>query len=242
MLLVISSVIGFLGCASQPEQEIDLRDMIPYREMVPHELTLIPGDQINIKFANTPEFDDTQNIRPDGVITIQFIGEICVEGKTPLEVRRELREALSRHLKNPELEVIVRELANRKVYVSGAVTTPGAIEMPVPISALEAIMEAGGFDLDTAELSNVLLIRHRDGKRYGGALDFDGVLAGETPEPFYLEPNDIVYVPENRIVKIGRWIDQHINQIIPLGVTFTQTRGRTTVGLDTGGTRVSSGR
>ena len=60
-------------------------------------------------------------------------------------------------------------------------------------------------------------------------------MAGEAPEPFYLEPNDIVYVPETTITKITRWIDQHINQIIPLGITVGQQRGNTTVGIDTGG-------
>jgi protein involved in polysaccharide export with SLBB domain len=110
--------------------------------------------------------------------------------------------------------------------------------MPGRLTALEAILQAGGFNADTAEMSNVLIIRHLNGKRYGCALDLISALEGEEHQPFLLEPYDIVYVPQTTIAKINKWIDQHINRIIPIGFNYTVRRGDTTLGLSTGGTRI----
>ena len=55
-----------------------------------------------------------------------------------------------------------------------------------------------------------------------------------TVEPFYLEPLDIVYVPRTKIVRVNQWIDQHINQLIPiLGVEYSLPAGKGTLVLDT---------
>jgi protein involved in polysaccharide export with SLBB domain len=98
--------------------------------------------------------------------------------------------------------------------------------MPRRITALEAIMMAGGFDYRRAEVSNVVIIRHKDGKRYGCSLDFRDALKGKEFQPFYLEPEDIIYVPRTVISKVNLWIDQYINQIIPrVGFTYSTLLG-----------------
>lgn len=133
-------------------------------------------------------------MRPDGKITLQLVGEMEAKGKTPAQLREELVNAYTGQLRIPEVAVIVRSLSNRRVYVGGDVLHAGVFDMPRPITALEAIMQAGGFDYRRAEISNVVIIRHKDGNRYGCALDFRGALKGEEFQPFYLEPQDIVYV------------------------------------------------
>jgi len=83
------------------------------------------------------------------------------------------------------------------------------------MDVLEAIMQAGGFNLREAELRNVVVIRHRNGQRYGFSVNVKPALAGDETQPFYLEPMDIVYVPRTEIAAVNQWIDQHINKIIP---------------------------
>jgi len=103
---------------------------------------------------------------------------------------------------------------------------PGLVDMPRQMTALEAIMQAGGFDYRRAEVSNVVIVRHKDGKRYGCALDFRDALAGKEVQLFYLEPQDIVYVPRNKISQVALWIDLHINQMIPrVGFTWSKFIG-----------------
>lgn len=178
-------------------------------------LVLEPGDEIEVKFYYTPELDVTQVIRPDGYISMQLIGEVRAQGKSPAELTGEVTNRYSWHLKNPQIAVIVRALRNRRVYVGGHVTRPGVIEMPGPMTVMEAIVEAGGFDLLRAQVESVLVIRYEEGKRRVYQVNLKPAIeTGQVPH-FMLRPKDIVYVPQSRIAKVGQWVDQHINAIVP---------------------------
>jgi protein involved in polysaccharide export with SLBB domain len=223
------------GCKLITPDNSAFRAQIRSLPVTPPKVLLGPGDEVEVKFYNTPELDELQTVRPDGVITLQLVGDVKVEGKEPAEVSEQLEKLFAAHLQTPEVTVIVRSLVNRRVFVGGEVLAPGMQEMPAQVTALQAIMQAGGFNMETAEYENVVVIRHKNGKRYGCMLDFGEALGGDMYEPFFLEPNDIVYVPQTTIVKFTQWIDLHINRIIPLGFTLTQDRGDTTVGFSKNG-------
>ncbi len=194
-------------------------------------VALRPGDEVELKFYYTPELDITQTVRPDGKISLQLLGEIDVQGKSPSGLREELLKLYVPHLKKPEIAVIVRSLLNRRVYVGGQVITPGVIEIPAEVDVLQAVMQAGGFIFPEAEVKNVIVIRHKSGQRYAYSVNLDGALKGEATQPFYLQPQDIVYVPRTKITKLDQWVDQHISQLLPrTGFLITRTSGKTTVG------------
>ncbi len=190
----------------------------PYPEAkleTPARVTLKAGDVVEIKFAYAPQFNENQTVRPDGKIEMQLIGEIVAEGKTPSELRDELIKLYAVQLKHPELAVMVRGLYERHVYVGGEVNKPGPVDMPGEKTALEAIMDAGGFNLDRAEVRSVIVARNKDGRWVGQALDFKDALAGLEAQSFYLQPRDIVYVPRTAIYDVDQWISQHLYKIIP---------------------------
>jgi protein involved in polysaccharide export with SLBB domain len=229
--LIVGVLLGstlLLGCQSElsypPASETNV--------VSPPRVALAPGDTIEIKFYYTPELNEIQTVRPDGKIALQLICEVEVQGKTPAELRDELLKLYAPHLKDPEVAVIVRSFQNRRVFVGGQVMAPGIVQMPGKIHVLEAIMQTGGFDLQKAEVRNVIVIRHKDGQRYGYSINLKPALKGDETEPFFLEPQDIVYVPRTEIAKVNQWVDQHINKIIPdTGFIFTRTVGKTTVGM-----------
>ena len=165
----------FLGCAGTPARTPPQMAS----ETVPAKLSLGPGDVLDFRFFYNPELNDTQTVRPDGKVTLQLIGDVDVNGKTPDQLRQELVKAYTGQLRRPEVVVIGKSFINRRVYVGGDVLRPGMVEMPRPITALEAIMMSGGFDYRRAEVSNVVIIRHKDGKRYGCALDLRDALKGK---------------------------------------------------------------
>ena len=90
-----------------------------------------------------------------------------------------------------------------------------SISEPFGITALEAIMEAGGFDINSAEVKNVVIIRHKDDQRYGFKLNLKRALQGKNVQPFFLKPYDIVYVPRTKIATVNQWIDQYIDGLLP---------------------------
>jgi protein involved in polysaccharide export with SLBB domain len=181
----------------------------------PRDVLLRPGDVLDVKFFYTPELDVTQSVRPDGKIALQLVGEVPIEGRTPAQVRDLLLTLYESHLKDPKITIVLKSQYDRRIFVGGEVVRPGVIPMPGDMTAAEAIMEAGGFDLEEARVNNVIVIRQTGGRWQGFKMDLKSTLQGEATEPFYLHPRDIVYVPRTRIAEIDQWIEQHINKLIP---------------------------
>ena len=240
-ILVIFVLVPALGCQTVQPAKTPQEMSSEIASAPEPKLSLGPGDVLDFKFFYNPELNDSQTVRFDGKISLQLIGEVMAQGKSPLELQEEISKLYASQLRRPEATVIVRSLANRRVYVGGFVRTPGLIEMRTRLTALEAIMQAGGFDMWRAEVKNVVIIRHKDNQRYGCALDFSGELEGKAAQPFYLEPMDIVYVPRTTITKVNLWIDQYINQIIPrIGLTYLAPLGSGTIGITPATTVVTS--
>ena len=201
------------------------RNWSPDEHSFPSEEMLIaPGDALRVQFFGAPELSsDKMVVRRDGRISMHLIGDVKVAGYTPDQVQTALKKLYEDQLHIKEISVSVASLA--PVYISGAVRNPGRLDTARPITALEAIMERGGFNEVQAELRNVLVIRHSDGERATFALNYETTLDGETDNPFYLQPFDIVYVPRTKIVKIDQWVEQHISRIIPATPVTVNSKG-----------------
>jgi polysaccharide export outer membrane protein len=158
-------------------------------------LILREGDVVRITFPTSPNFDTTQQIRRDGKITMPIVGEVDASGKTPDELQDALIKLYEPQISSKEVNVFVQS-STFPVYVTGAVVHPGKILSDHPMTALEAVMEAGGFNLDSADLRSVKIIRNENGVIKNYKVDLKRVLKEEDTKPFYLKPSDIIYVPE----------------------------------------------
>jgi protein involved in polysaccharide export with SLBB domain len=208
-LLFLGSCLS--GCSSM-EPARHTADMAA--EPVPP-LTLSPGDVLDVKFFYLPELDESQIVRPDGFMTLQLIGDISVQGKTPTELHRELIKRYAPHLKNPTLTIMVRRMNDSRAWVGGEVKRPGPVQMPGRMTVLEAVMDVGGGTRPTADMKNVLVVRQREGRNYGCVVNLYEVLKGKEGNSFFLQPRDVVYVPPTAITKADDWVDQYLNKLVP---------------------------
>jgi protein involved in polysaccharide export with SLBB domain len=76
------------------------------------------------------------------------------------------------------------------------VLRPGKVTAERPLTALEAVMEAGGPDYTKANLKKVVVIRAENSSTERHVLNLRRALDGLSAEPFKLKPADILYVPE----------------------------------------------
>ena len=165
----------------------------PVAEMGP--VTLREGDVIRVSFPGSTNLDTTQPIRRDGRITLPIIGEIIAIGKSPTELEKSLLGLYADQIVSKEISVSVVS-SSFTIFVTGAVLRPGKIQSDRPLNALEAIMEAGGFDYAKANLRRVTIIRTEGSENKHYYLDLKATLDGQPSEPFYLKPSDIIYIPE----------------------------------------------
>lgn len=184
-------------------------------QLPPPTVTLGPDDVIDVKFRYWPELDQTQTIRPDGMISLELVNDVAAAGLSPDELRRKLLELYATKLKEPVITVIVRKLANQQIYVGGEVLSPGMIPLVGQMSVMEALMAAGGQNKLSAQMRNVIVIRRIGDKNHTVALDLRRVLESPTSDPFFLAPHDIVFVPRTRIDNVDQWVAQYIDRVVP---------------------------
>jgi len=189
-LLLIAAAV-FAGCATSSA------DKAAYQAAAARPMTVVlrEGDVLKISFPGSSNLDTTQPVRRDGKIALPLVGEVVAAGLTPEELQRKLVGLYADQISSKIVTVAVQSSAF-PVYVTGSVVRPGKILSDHPITALEAVMEAGGFTFATANMTDVKIIRHENGGVRNFTVNLKLALNGQRSEPFYLKPSDIVYVPE----------------------------------------------
>jgi polysaccharide biosynthesis/export protein len=158
-------------------------------------ITLREGDTVRVSFPGATQLDTAQQIRRDGKIVLPTFGEIQAAGLAPAELEKQIVEKFGTQLLSKEVAVTVQS-SQYPVFVNGAVLKPGKIEATRPITVLEAIMEAGGFDTAKANLKSVKVIRTVGSQVTTHIVDLRPALAGKPSTPFFVRPSDIIFVPE----------------------------------------------
>lgn len=179
---------------------------------------LQPGDEISIKAFRLPELDETVRIRPDGKISILLLDDIIAAGLTTQELSARVTLRYAQFFKEPKVSVIVRTFANQKVFVGGEVVQPGTIPIVGELTALGAVLQAGGFK-NTAKTNSVILLRN-NGHQVALAykLNLQDVLTRGKAN-VVLKPFDVVYVPRSKVGRADKFVDQYIRQLIPISLT-----------------------
>src|SRR3954470_14056 len=106
---------------------------------------MFPGDKLRIEVYKDPQLSQSLQIRPDGKITLPFVGDILAAGQTPTQLRDSLTTSLKEYITNPVVTVIVVESTPQSIYVMGEVKNSGPLPMKGQLSIMQAIAMAGGF-------------------------------------------------------------------------------------------------
>lgn len=156
---------------------------------------IMPGDDIEINVFGAPDLNTLQKVRMDGKISAKLFGDIQAAGRQPAELQKELTTLYESQVQIKAVTVIVRSAA--VIYVTGAVVRQGAIPCVRPMTALDAIMECGGFDARAgARRGQVHVIRNESNQVCNITVDLESILTeSRKTVPLYLRPFDTVYVP-----------------------------------------------
>jgi polysaccharide export outer membrane protein len=177
-----------------------------------------PGDVLDIKFFYNPELNEQGlPVPPDGRISLRLLPEVVVAGLTPeqagIMIKQKYEES---ELRSVVVTLQVRTFAGQKVFVDGEVFRANVIPLVGPMTALQAIAQAGGMK-ETARAHEVILIRRgADNKPAVTTLNLKRVRDGsDITQDALLMPYDIVFVPRSPIANIDLWVDQYIRKLMP---------------------------
>jgi len=184
----------------------------------PEVIVLGVGDRLGVRFPYSPNWNQELEITTDGSASFMSIGRLIVAGMSLGQLKETLSNAYAPVFENHELDVVVKSRGARKVYVMGEVDEPGEFEIEPDrrLTLLDAIARAGGPLKASAYLAQTLLIRWSasTGKQKTWTID-----AREEhwkgAEPVYLQPYDLVWIPNTPVDDVAIWVDNYIRRMIP---------------------------
>ena len=166
------------------------------------------SDRIELQFPFSPDYNETVIVQPDGRISLREVNPIEVVGRTVPEVQGLIQQAYSGILHEPRVSLTLKEFQLPSFYASGEVGRPGRYELHNEITLLEAISEAGGMLNERARKKEIVVFRPQGNGTYESRIvDLKKMLAAKgVEEDFAIAPGDIIYVPQNRMSKVQRYL------------------------------------
>jgi polysaccharide export outer membrane protein len=174
----------------------------------PADYRLHLSDKVQIQLPFAPEYNETTIVQPDGRISLREAQPVLVLGKTLRETEALVAAAYAGTLKNPVVSVLLEDFLKPSFYASGEVGKPGRYEILSNITLMQAISEAGGLMNERASKKQIVVFRPQGNGTYEAkVIDFKQMLnAKGATEDYAVLPGDVIYVPQNRMSKIQRYL------------------------------------
>ncbi|MEW6742812.1 MAG: polysaccharide biosynthesis/export family protein [Planctomycetota bacterium] len=203
--LVLQAITGCTSAAGeQTAEEASEAALTPLLEM--QEVTLGPGDQLDIVVFRHPDLTRTLTVPQSGRLFFPLVGEIEVANHPASQVRERIAGGLSEYLVDPQVNLEVKIQTSQRIVVLGEVRSPGVYTLAGGSAHLtEAIGMAGGFTLD-ADQAQVLLLRKQHGEMARHTLDFEQITEeGKLSNDVLVARGDVLYVPPTGLANAERW-------------------------------------
>ena len=157
------------------------------------------GDNLNVSVWRNPELSMVVPVRPDGKIAAPLVEELQAQGKTPVQVARDIEQALSKYVRDPIVTVLVTGFVgpySEQIRVVGEAARPQALSYKQKMTLLDVMIVVGGLT-DFADGNRATILRTSDGgKQYTVRLK-DLIKRGDVSANVEMRPGDILIVPQS---------------------------------------------
>ena len=166
------------------------------------------GDEVSVSIWQEKDVEAEQRVLPDGTIAPPMLGTVHVAGRTLDEARGMLIQRYKEYFKEPLVSLRVTSIHSDRVFVLGEVKTPQAVPLVGPTTLSQAIAQAGGFEEEFADKSEVRIVRKgANDQPYVVVVNLDAVLAGRAQDP-PMGRGDVVWVPARGVTNWNRSLGQ----------------------------------
>jgi len=164
-------------------------------------------------------------VGPDGKISFPLIGEVQAEGLTISQLDNVITEGLKKYIRQPEVSVMIKEFAGKRVSILGEINNPGIYKLDSEDRILELVAMAGGFTPD-AVLNKVIIIRKRPEPVIILVTLNKAILKADPIQNIVLQPDDIIYISKKLIANIKYFWDQVFGPATDQAVKTQDLTGR----------------
>ena len=175
-----------------------------------------PGDVLTVTmWKGATAAEEEILVRPDGTISFAFVEDLKVTGFTATQLDKLLTEDLKQYIREPRLDVVVKEYRSKFVTFAGEIYTnvtfrsgPGRYPLTGKITLLEMLSKVGG-PTQRANLRDVR-VRREDGRNFSVDL-YKTINFGDKTQNPVVDAGDLVVIPavtkeDNRVYVFGEVI------------------------------------
>jgi polysaccharide export outer membrane protein len=198
---------ALLACASTPTPP-------PMRESRAAYVVGAP-DQLHVSILPDPAIERDVTVRPDGMISVDLIGDVPAAGRTVSEIGTDIEGRIGRFKRGATVTVSLVTAHSTAITVLGEVRTPQTFALLKESRVAEAIGHVGG-PVFTASTSRVRVVRSGGGETVVYRVNLDAIQKGDLRTNIVLAQGDIVYVPPTFWARIGYVVQAILFPLNPL--------------------------
>tara|TARA_Y100000589_G_scaffold316876_2_gene342159 strand:- start:417 stop:1232 length:816 start_codon:yes stop_codon:yes gene_type:complete len=221
--ILIGILLGLVGCSQPNYTDYSAFVTTPRPTVTTKAYTLAPPDTILIYSKRVSEISGhSEQIRPDGRITLPLLGSHFVAGKTPEQVSAELQQLAAQYYEDADVSLRVIGFNSKRIFVFGEVGRPGAYAYNGANTVLQTLAMAQPSRLADPEHIHVLRPSGNGEMVKRMTIDLDKMVKeGDTTLDAVLNEGDILYVPANGFAAVGLALQQVLLPIQPAAKTVS---------------------
>ena len=157
-----------------------------------------PGDNLNIIVWRNPELSMSVPVRPDGKVSTPLVDELVAQGKTSVQIARDVEQAISKFVREPIVTVIVTGFVgpySEQIRVVGEAARPQALPYKQKMTLLDVMIAVGGLT-DFADGNSASILRASDGGKQYAVRIRDLIKRGDISANVEMKPGDVLIIPQ----------------------------------------------
>jgi len=157
------------------------------------------GDNLNIMVWRNPELSMSVPVRPDGKIAAPLVDELMVQGKTSVQVARDVEKQLSKYVRDPVVTVIVTSFVgpySEQIRIVGEAARPQFLPYKQKMTLLDVMIAVGGLT-DFASGNSATILRTAEGNKQYSVRLTDLIKRGDVSANVEMRPGDILIIPQS---------------------------------------------
>jgi polysaccharide export outer membrane protein len=172
-------------------------------------------DVLQVHILPDPEIQREVRVRPDGMISVDLVGDVQAAGRRPEEIAEAIQKAIGRFKRDAAVSVTVVSSPSQFVTVYGEVASPGTFALETETRISEAIGQVGGAR-PFASLNNVRVIRSQGASTEVIEVNLGDIQRGDLSTNYVVVEGDLIVVPPTMLARVGYAVQMVLFPFQPL--------------------------
>ena len=161
-----------------------------------------PPDTLEVNVLPEPVIRRSITVRPDGMISVDLIGEVVAAGKTVEEIAADIEGRIGRFKRDASVTVSLNAARSPTVTIVGRGGAHTTFSLTKSTRVVEALTRGSGPN-EYAAISRIHIVRATGSSVERIPVNLKAIMGGDLSTNVYLRSGDIVVIPRTRWAEVG---------------------------------------